>query len=137
MSYIPNGQTVYFLDNSTSSSTLGGIVSNPFQRSVGMPCFHSTNRTHIACDSVVHILARATNDSDANVVLARISLSPSGASSNTQIGAAIAHKSSVVMLPNTLLTYQNQPTQITSAILDTGDVVSADNLNVLIISCGA
>jgi hypothetical protein len=136
MSYLPNAQTTYFLDNSTSSSTLGSVVSNAFQRSVFMPCFHNASQTHIASPSVIHLFTRATNDSDANAVLARISLSPSPHASNSQIGASVAHKSSIVMLPNTTLTYQNQPTQITSAILDTGDVVTADNLNVLVLSCG-
>lgn len=136
MSYIPNSQTAYFLDNSTSSSTLGSIVSNSFQRSVNMPCFHSTSQTHIVSPSVVHVLARATNDSDANAVLASIGLSPSGHTSNTRIGTALAHKSSITMLPNTVLTYQDKPTQLTSAILDTGDVVTADNLNVIVLSCG-
>ena len=133
MSYIPSNSVAYFLDNQTSSATLGGVITNAFQRSVGIPCFHSTRKTHIASQSAIHILANATNDSDANEVRARISLSPS---SNAQVGAAIAHKSSIVMIPNTILTYQDQPTEITSAVLDTGDVVTADNLNILIISCG-
>ena len=136
MSYIPNSQTVYFLDNSTSSSTLGGIVSNSFQRSVNMPCFHSTNQTHIVSPSVVHILARATNDSDSNAILANVGLTPSAHSNNTRIAAVLAHKSSVTMLPNSVLTYQDKPTQLISAILDTGDVITADNLNVFVLSCG-
>lgn len=137
MSYLPTPQTVYFLDNSTSSCTLGGIVSNVFQRSVNMPCFHSASQTHIASQSLIQIMARGTNDSDTNYVLARIGLSPSGHSSNTQIGASLAHKSSVTMQPIVALTYQDKPTQIASSILDTGDVVTADNLNVFVISCGA
>jgi hypothetical protein len=136
MSYIPNAQAVYFLDNSTSSSTLGGIVSNAFQRSLNTPCFHSTSQTHIASPSVVHILARATNDSDTNAVLASVGISPSGHTSNTRIGTALAHKNSITMLPNTVLTYQDKPTQLTSSILDTGDVVTADNLNLFVLSCG-
>lgn len=133
MSYIPSTNVAYFLDNQTSSAVLGGVVTNAFQRSVGIPCFHNARKTHIASPSVVHILASAINDSDANEVRARISISPS---SNSQIGAALAHKSSIYMIPNTLLTYQDQPAEITSAVLDTGDVVTADNLNVIILSCG-
>jgi hypothetical protein len=136
MSYIPNQQTAYFLDNSTSSCTLGSTVSNVFQRSVHMPCFHSTSQTHLASPSIVHIFARATNDSDTSAVLASVGLTPSPHTSNTRLGAALSHKQSITMLPNTLITYQDKPTQLTSAILDTGDVVTADNLNVLILSCG-
>jgi len=137
MSYLPNAQTTYFLDNSTTTNALGSIVSSPFQRSVFMPCFHNINKTHIASDSIIHILARAINDSDGNAVLGRISLSPSPYLNNSKIGTSISHKLSIVMLPNTVLTYQNQPTQIDSAILDTGDLIMVDNLNVLVISCGA
>lgn len=136
MSYLPTPQTVYFLDNVTSSCTLGGIVSNAFQRSVNMPCFHNASQTHLASQSVVQIMASATNDSDTNYVLARIGLSPSPYSTNTKIGASLAHKSSVTMQPIVALTYQDKPTQLTSSILDTGDVVTADNLNVFVISCG-
>lgn len=136
MSYIPNPQACYFLDNSTSACTLGGNVTNAFQRSVNMPCFYSASKTHIASPSIVHILARATNDSDTSAVLASVGLTPSAHSGNTRIGAALAHKSSITMLPNTVITYQNQPMQLTSSILDTGDVVTADNLNVFVLSCG-
>ena len=136
MTYIPNSQATYFLDNSTSSCTLGSTVSNAFQRSVNMPCFHSTSQTHIASPCAIHILADAINDSDGSAVLASIALTPSGHTSNTRIGTSLAHKASITMIPNKVLTYLDKPTQFTSSIFDTGDVVTADNLNVLVISCG-
>lgn len=130
MTYIPNSKSVVFLDNSLTSSTLGSTISNAFERSIGSASFGNDSQIHTTMTSAVHILASATNDSDANVVLARIGTS-------SRIGASISHKNSVVMLPVTVLTSHQNTLSLTSSILDTGDVVTADNLNTFIISCGA
>lgn len=130
MTYIPNSKSVVFLDNASTSTTLGSTISNAFERSVGTASFGNNSQIHTTMTSAIHILASATNDSDANHVLARIGTS-------SRIGSAISHKSSIVMLPVTVMTTHQNSLSLTSNILDTGDIVTADNLNTFIISCGA
>lgn len=129
MTYIPNSRSVVFLDNATSSATLGSTISNAFQRSVGASSFGNSSQMHTTMTSAIHILASATNDSDTNHVLARIG-------TTGRIGASLSHKCSIVMLPVTLMTSHQNTLSLNSAILDTGDLVTADNLNTFIISCG-
>lgn len=128
MTFMNQALSICKLENTGVAITLGSSIS-PFISAYGAFSFGSASTVHSTNSSAVHINARLTNDTDTIQPLGTISLDGS------RIGCALSHKMSVAMLPISCITTTQSHIQMTSAVLDTGDQVLADQVDIYLFSC--
>lgn len=128
MTFINSAQAISKLENTGIAITLGSSIS-PFVSSYGAFSFSSSSTVHSVDSSAVHINAILTNDTDTNQPLGTISLSDS------RIGCALAHKTSIIMIPRSCVTTTQSHVSMTSAVFDTGDRVLAGQVDIFLFSC--
>lgn len=128
MTFINQTNAISKVENTGVAITLGSSIS-PFVSAYGAFSFGNASTVHSTDATAVHINARLTNDTDTNQPLGTISLTGS------RVGCALAHKMSITMLPRSCITTTQSHISMTSAVLDTGDQVLADQVDIYLFSC--
>jgi hypothetical protein len=128
MTYIKNDRAVCKFQNGTTTITLGSNIS-PFVTSSSTNGFYSTALYHTGGTSAVDITCLLTNDTDSNTPIGYVA--PTG----TRIGSVMAFKMSQNALPVAFLTTAQDNLSFDSRVLDTGDNVRTDKLDIIVYSC--
>lgn len=128
MTYIKNERPVCKFQNGNITITLGASIS-PFVTSSATNGFYSTSLYHTGGSSAIDITGSLTNDTDTNTPIGFVS--PTG----TRIGSIMAFKMSQIALPVAFLTTSQSNLSFESKVLDTGDNIRTDKLDIIVYSC--